>query len=306
MSLCARSLLSLAALLVATTASAGEPMTENSHPLELDLRAADGEYGPGATASIHNPTSKRVFVQIKEPDVYVISARLTGEDGADVEGMHTWANKGAARETHYFEEVGPGASLELGQFHVRDDQSMATGGGWRWDVRDHRGRSVQLVYTFRADCAERTVDPPDEPLMQSRSAKPRKVKDVFCGELFSPPLSVPIPPWTRDNVLSTLVREPVESPEAYDFLIADALVHESDKVRENAAYSLGQLGRPEAAVPLAALLTDPDREARGYAARALGTLGNPDVLPALKTAMEREQDDWVKGAIWNAIKALEP
>jgi hypothetical protein len=300
-----RSLTLLAAALLATTASAGEPMTENSHPLELVLQAVEDAANPRVEASIHNPTGKRVFVQIKVPEVFAISARLTDAGGADVEGMHTWANKGAAQVTHRFEELAPGESLLLDSWAFRDDQSTALGGGWRWDLREQRGQTLGLVFTFRQECAERTTDPPDTPLLVASSSRPRKVKDIFCGELASPPLSIEVPPWTRENVLSTLLHEPVESADAYEILVADALTHESEPVRQNAAYSLGQIGRPEAAIPLAALLADPNREARGYAARALGTLKNPEVLPALKAAMDREQDDWVKGAIWNAIEALE-
>jgi len=74
--------------------------------------------------------------------------------------------------------------------------------------------------------------------------------------------------------------------------------------QQNAAFSLNKLGRPEAATPLAALLSDPNREVRGYAARALGDLKNPAVLPALEAALEVEQESWVRGAIADAIQAI--
>jgi len=55
-----------------------------------------------------------------------------------------------------------------------------------------------------------------------------------------------------------------------------------------------------------ASMTDPIREVRGSAARAMGSLGNPAVLSALEAVKTHEQDDWVRGRIYDAIKACQP
>ncbi len=292
--------------LAATLATAGGARAETSHPLEFVLESGAGEAGLLVTASVHNPTSKRVFLQITTPEVFAVSADLTHADGTPVEGMHTWATRGKPFMDHRFHELPAGGSLALDSFAIRDDQSLATGGGWRWDLRQQRGQTLRLTFSFTQDCDGRTTDPPSSSLLHSTSARPKKLKDIFCGELVSPPLEVAVPPWTRDNVLSTLLREPVLDEDAYDILVDDALTHGTDAVRENAVYSLGEIARPAAAVPLAPLLGDPDREVRGYTARALGSLKNREALPALKAALEKEQDDWVRGAIFRAIEALEP
>ena len=280
-------------------------MTENSHPLELVLHPSDALPDPRVTASVHNSTAKRVFLQIKVPEVFAVSAKLLDDAGEPVEGMHDWAAMGKPLMDHRFHELSPGTALALDTFAMDDAHSQARGGGMTWDLREQRGRTVTLTYTFRAGCDERTTDAPSNTLLQADSARPKKVKDVFCGELVSSPVSIDVPPWTRDNVLWTLEREPVISGDAYLYLTTDALIHAAEKVRQNAAFSLGELGRPEAAIALIPLLEDPVREVRGTAARSLGELKNPAALPALQAASSTEGDDWVRGAIFRAIKALE-
>ena len=291
--------------LAATTASAGEPITENSRPLELILHPGDALPDPRVTASVHNPTSKRVFLQIKVPEVFALSAELLDDSGKPVEGMHDWATRGAPFMDHRFHELEAGAALAMDTFAMDDARSQATGGGMTWDLREQRGRTVTLTYTFQASCEGRTTDPPSNTLLQTDSARPKKVKDVFCGELVSPPLAIDVPPWTRDNVLWTLEREPVISGDAYPTLTTDALTHASEQVRQNAAFSLGELGRAEAATALVPLLADPVREVRGSAARTLGKLNNPAALDALHAAKDSEQDDWVRSMIYKAIKAID-
>ena len=300
-----RSSLVLAVVLAATTANAGEPMTENSHPLELVLLPTEGPFGPQVEASVHNPASRRVFLQVTTPEVFAISAELTADGGERVDGMHTWATRGRPMMGHTFYEIPAGESLAIDSFQIHEAESRAAGGGWNWDLREQRGKSVYLTFSFTQDCDGRTTELPNTPLRQTTAPRPKKLGAIFCGTLVSAPMEIAIPPWDRENVLATLQREPVVANDAYDVLTTDALAHESESVRQNAAFSLGELGRPEAAVHLAPLLLDPNREVRGYAARSLGTLKNPDVLPALEAALPREQDDWVRDAIARAIHATE-
>ena len=144
----------LALALAATPATAGEPMTENSHPLVLVLHTSHALPEIRVTASVHNPTSKRIYLQIKTPEVYVVSATLVDDADQPVEGMHDWANKGAAITDHRFEGIQPGAALALDTFALDDAHSDARGGGMTWDLREQRGRTVVLTYTFRASCDE--------------------------------------------------------------------------------------------------------------------------------------------------------
>lgn len=281
-------------------------MTENSHPLEIRFEPAEGERGLTLDVVVHNPTSRKVFLQIVSPEVLAIEATLTGATAEPVEGMHNWANRGFMHKSHLFHEIPPGGAHPLDRFELIDAETRATGGAMRWDLREHRGETVRLSFTFTADCVDRTTDLPEEPLLQSQSARPKRTKDVFCGTLTSPVHEIAVPPWTQDNVLTTLVREPVLDPAAYDWMVPAALTHESEKVRQTAAFSLGEIGRVEAAVALVPLLTDPVREVRGSAARAMGSLGNPEVLPALEAVSTREQDSWVRGRIFDAIKTCQP
>ncbi len=297
--------LALLVILAATAMPvvAGEPVQDNTHPLEMTLKPSAAGPGRGLLldAAVHNPTSRRVFLQVTTPDVFAIRATFVDAAGEPVEGMHTWANRGAPFRSHRFFEIAGGESVHLDQFELIDDESRATGGGMRWDLRSYRGQTLALAFTFSQDCTERTTELPEIPLIAGESARPKRIKDVFCGELATQVVEVVVGPWTRDNVLATLVREPILDPAAYDLLVAGALIHESGMVRQHAAFSLGEIGRAEAASALIPLLTDPVREVRGTAARSLGDLGNPDALPALEAARTREQDDWVRGAIYRAI-----
>jgi hypothetical protein len=303
----APSTLLLVAVVFAATAIASEPIPDNTHPLAMTLTSSAGGPGRGLLldAAVHNPTSRRIFLQVTTPDVFAIHATFVDAAGEPVEGMHTWANKGAPFRSHRFHELAGGEALVLDQFELIDAESRATGGGMRWDLRSYRGQTLALTFTFSQECSERTTERPDSPIVAVDSARPKRIKDVFCGELTTPIVEVVVGPWTRDNVLATLAREPILDPDAYDLLVADALTHESEMVRQHAAFSLGEIGRDEAAGALIPLLTDPVREVRGTAARSLGNLGNPEALPALEAAKTREQDDWVRGTIYRAIDACQ-
>jgi len=301
------------ALLIAlvTTAMpvvAGEPVTESSHPLEMVLVPSAGGTGRGLLLDVvvHNPTPRKVFLQTVTPEVFAIHTSFVDGEGEPVEGMHTWATRGRPMMSHRFFEIAAGESLHLDQFELIDAESRATGGGMRWDVRSYRGQTLKLSFTFSQDCSGRTTEQPDMLLRLDEPVHPKRLKDVFCGKLTTPEVAVTVPPWTRASVLATLVRDPVTDEAAYDVLISDALGHEAEAVRQNAAFSLGEIGRPEAAAALVPLLTDPVREVRGYAARSLGDLRNPVALPALEAASTHEQDDWVRGAIFRAIEACQP
>ncbi len=73
------------------------------------------------------------------------------------------------------------------------------------------------------------------------------------------------------------------------------------RVREHAAYTLGQLGATakDAIKPLSDMLRDPDRQARRAAAQALGTIG-PDAVVAAPRLRELARVDSQLAPIANA------
>jgi HEAT repeat protein len=78
-------------------------------------------------------------------------------------------------------------------------------------------------------------------------------------------------------------------------------------VRMKACHALGMLGTvAKAAAPEIVLVlkqeTDPHR--RGYIARSLGSTGDPESLPALYEALQKETDEGAKGEMRGAIGKL--
>jgi hypothetical protein len=78
-------------------------------------------------------------------------------------------------------------------------------------------------------------------------------------------------------------------------------------VRAEACTGLGRARGDTAALgALVNALRDPDPLVRENAVRALGALGNPDAVPALTAARERETADHIRSAIDAAVRALIP
>ena len=85
--------------------------------------------------------------------------------------------------------------------------------------------------------------------------------------------------------------------------LSAALRDNDGRVRQMAAWALGQLEAPEAVTPLSAALRDEEQQVRIRAAWALGQIENADAVPALAAALKdgsakvRETSAWALGQI---------
>ena len=86
--------------------------------------------------------------------------------------------------------------------------------------------------------------------------------------------------------------------------LIEALSDSEIEVRAKAAWALGMMQVKEAVDPIAALLNEPAARSRQSAANALMQIEEPDALPHLRDALERETNKWVKPEIQDAIKHL--
>ena len=82
--------------------------------------------------------------------------------------------------------------------------------------------------------------------------------------------------------------------------LRQALKHEDEYVRRNAAVALGNIGNSQALEALIAALKDENEYVRLYAAEALGNIGNSQAMEALIAALKHE--DWP--VRWKAAEAL--
>lgn len=85
------------------------------------------------------------------------------------------------------------------------------------------------------------------------------------------------------------------------------LTHDDALVRMKAAHALGMIGKPAkaAAAEIAAVLEkETDSHRRGYVARAIGNVGDPDFIPTLEKALKNEKDPGAQGEMRGAIQKL--
>lgn len=85
------------------------------------------------------------------------------------------------------------------------------------------------------------------------------------------------------------------------------LHHDEALVRMKAAHALGMIGAPAkaaAAEIVEVLGKETDGHRRGYVARAVGNVGDPAYLPALKAALAKETDPQARGEMRGAIQKL--
>lgn len=85
------------------------------------------------------------------------------------------------------------------------------------------------------------------------------------------------------------------------------LHHDEPLVRMKAAHALGMVGLPaKGAAPeiVDVLKRETDQHRRGYVARALGNVGDPQSLAALYDALQKETDAGTKGEMRGAISRL--
>jgi len=86
--------------------------------------------------------------------------------------------------------------------------------------------------------------------------------------------------------------------------LIDALQDTVVEVKAKAAWALGMVQAKEAVEPIIDLLSDPTRRVRQSASRALLHIEEPEALPALKEAISREKDEWVRRDMEDAISHL--
>lgn len=113
-------------------------------------------------------------------------------------------------------------------------------------------------------------------------------------------------PVTRVVALGALAMMNVDPP-GQIVALRKFLHHGEPLVRMKAAHALGGLGLPAkaAAAEIAQALKDePDGHRRGYIARALGNVGDPELLPALLAAYQQETDDAPRSEMRGAIAKL--
>src|SRR5690606_12645548 len=72
-------------------------------------------------------------------------------------------------------------------------------------------------------------------------------------------------------------------------------------VRATAAWALGSLGARSAPRSLIALIDDPDRRTRLQAAWALSQIGDSTALPAIRRALDVQQDERTTKALLRAM-----
>jgi HEAT repeat protein len=76
------------------------------------------------------------------------------------------------------------------------------------------------------------------------------------------------------------------------------------EIKAKAAWALGMLQAKEALEPVSQMLSDPASRVRQSASGALLQIEEPEAIPALRAALAKETDEWVRKDIEAAIKHL--
>jgi HEAT repeat protein len=87
-------------------------------------------------------------------------------------------------------------------------------------------------------------------------------------------------------------------------VLLEALAEEG-QLRHEAIEALGRVGAIDAVPEFVRALRDPDNLCRAKAAQALAAVGARDALDDLKGALGDEEDEWARGEMLNALKAME-
>jgi len=77
-------------------------------------------------------------------------------------------------------------------------------------------------------------------------------------------------------------------------------------LKRNACVVLGNLGNPQAVPLLTRALQDPSPLVRGHAGWALGRIATPEAVRALRSALPRETDPWVREELAHALRSAYP
>jgi HEAT repeat protein len=107
-------------------------------------------------------------------------------------------------------------------------------------------------------------------------------------------------------VRADAVRTAADSKEAWSFDVLPTALEDYDpEVSAEAAWALGELRDPFAAVALMQLLDDPDLNVRVAAARALGAVGDVSAVPLLQELVaDPAADQWLRSVARESLVAL--
>ncbi len=113
--------------------------------------------------------------------------------------------------------------------------------------------------------------------------------------------------WVRWNAFQALAS--LDDSRAFDAVLALAQPDTNDRLRGNAIFTLGSLGRHEelrdrARSQLTAWLYDPDPTAQQAATNALGRLGDPRAIVDLERLARSARADVLRKAAQNAVDAI--
>lgn len=86
--------------------------------------------------------------------------------------------------------------------------------------------------------------------------------------------------------------------------LIEATSDTAEVVKAKAAWALGMLQAKEAVGPVSEMLRHPSTRVRQSASGALLQIEEPEALPALREALEVEQDEWVRRDMQDAIDHL--
>ena len=180
------------------------------------------------------------------------------------------------------------------------------------DINSHpRWRSLWALSIFPPEVVETEVLPRLQAGLEAED--PRLVWNTAVAlAFFKQPEAVPI--------LNQGVHEG-DSFQRWEAIYCLAMVHNDESVplliailsdpdeevrlRQEAANTLGNIKDPRAIPALVAALRDPESGVRWRAAQALARLGDKSVIPALKEALAREEDEFAAQQIQHAIETLE-
>jgi len=86
--------------------------------------------------------------------------------------------------------------------------------------------------------------------------------------------------------------------------LVEAMGDPEVEVRSKAVWALGMMQAKEAVTGASRLLGDPESRVRQSVSRALMQIEEPDALPALRAALAKEADTWVRKDLEEAIAHL--
>lgn len=198
----------------------------------------------------------------------------------DVEDMRSLRGMAEPQLSEYV-TLQPGEIFDADYWSFNDRMSNAIGGPLFWRLSAYRGKTVQVSYVFEP-----------ETHAQVNSEAPVSGIDVIREVLKSEPVSVSIPVWTAENIRSHLeLVGPLGLPELFSHL-KKLVKDDVSKVRENTAYSLGEIEHVETARLIEKLLKDKDRDVQVAALTAAEKRKDPSLVSPLLMLLDHD-DAWI-------------